>query len=166
MFNKPILYINETFRSLPFTSIFFTLLISILFQSKISLILCGLLVIDNGLNKIFKYLSERYIKYGGLRPKGAKNCGCFLDLNNINKLATSYGMPSGHTQNIFFIATFLSCYFNSFYKTIILYLIASYGGYLRIKFNCHTQLQVFIGGIIGIILGYIFYKLMLISNII
>ena len=56
--------------------------------------------------------------------------------------------------------------YQTYPKTIILYLIASYGGYLRIKFNCHTQLQVFIGGIIGIILGYIFYKLMLISNII
>ena len=54
MFDKPSLYINETFRSLPFTSILFSLLISILFQNKISFIIFILLILDNSLNKIFK----------------------------------------------------------------------------------------------------------------
>ena len=166
MFNKPILYINETFRSLPFTSIFFSLLISILFQNKLALILVFLLSIDNGLNKVFKYICEKYIPFDGERPKNAKNCGCFIDLKNINKLATSYGMPSGHSENIFFIASFFSNYLQSHFKSILLYTFACYGAFLRVKFGCHTKQQVIVGGILGIILGTISYKLVKYYNMI
>ena len=160
MFDKPILYINETFRSLPFTSIFFSLLISILFQNKISFIISILLILDNGLNKVFKIIFKKFIPFDGPRPKNAKNCGCFIDLNNINKLSISHGMPSGHTENIFFLTTFLALYFKSFFKTILLSIIAFYGGYLRIKFGCHTIRQVIIGGLLGTILAYISYFLL------
>jgi len=161
MFDKPVLYINETFRSLPFTSLFFTLLISVLFQNKLSFILFCLLVIDNGLNKVFKKIFRNFIPFDGPRPKGAKNCGCFLDINNINKVSVTHGMPSGHTQNIFFLVTFLALYFNSIYKSFILGLIGFYGGYLRVKFGCHTVGQVIIGGLIGIILAIISHKLLI-----
>jgi len=160
MFDKPILYINETFRTLPFTSIFFSLLIGIIFQNKLALIIAFMLMADNSINKVFKYLSKKYIKIDGERPKGAKNCGCFIDLNNVNKLATSYGMPSGHTQNIFFICTFLTLYTKSYLSKLFLLIISIYGGYLRVKFGCHTIGQVFVGGILGIIIGFISYKML------
>lgn len=160
MFDKPSLYINETFRSLPFTSILFSLLISILFQNKISFIIFILLILDNSLNKIFKKIFKKYIPLDGPRPKGAKNCGCYIDLNNINKLSISHGMPSGHTQNIFFLTTFLTLYFKSTFKTLLLGIIAFYGGYLRIKFGCHTIKQVIIGGLFGILLASISYFLL------
>lgn len=166
MFKQPILYINETFRTLPFTILFFTCFISLLFNNTFSFVLFILLIIDNLLNKIFKYICKYFIPINGKRPKNATNCGCFIDLNNINKLATSYGMPSGHSQNIFFISTFLSLYFKSIYKTIGLYLIAIYGGYLRIKMNCHTLYQVIIGSLLGILIGYIFYKISIYYNLI
>ena len=70
MFDKPVLYTNETFRSLPFTSIFFSILISILFQSKISFIISILLILDNGLNKVLKYLKILYHLMD--KPKGKK----------------------------------------------------------------------------------------------
>ena len=94
------------------------------------------------------------------RPKGAKNCGCYIDLNNINKLSISHGMPSGHTQNIFFLTTFLTLYFKSTFKTLLLGIIAFYGGYLRIKFGCHTIKQVIMGGLFGILLASISYFLL------
>lgn len=163
MYNNLFLYINETFRTLPFILLIITLIISILFNNIFSLLLFILLIIDNILNKIFKNIFKYYVPINGDRPKNAKNCGCFIDINNINKLSTTYGMPSGHSQNIFFITTILSLYLNNIYKTIFLLFIAIYGGYLRIKFGCHTLNQVIIGGIIGIIFGYLCYKFIIIK---
>ena len=48
----------------------------------------------------------------GIRPDGATNCGCFVDKNNVNKLATSFGMPSGHS----IVAGFMLAFFYKYLK--------------------------------------------------
>tara|TARA_X000001036_G_C20571604_1_gene762886 strand:- start:142 stop:675 length:534 start_codon:yes stop_codon:yes gene_type:complete len=99
----------------------------------------------------------------GDRPAGAENCGV---ISNTGK-ATTYGMPSGHSQ----IAAFYSCY-------SILYLIdmpiednmkilfsslfvilAGWIMYSRVYLNCHTYQQVIIGGLLGMMFGFIAYSL-------
>lgn len=155
------LYINETFRSIPFSSMFFILLVSILYNYRKGYKIFIILLIDNYINKLLKHLFKNYSKINGERPKNAKNCGCFLDLKNINKKATSYGMPSGHSENIFLLVTLLQNETNNIYIKILLYIIACYGGYLRIKLGCHTKNQVIIGSLIGIIIGILCNKYIL-----
>jgi membrane-associated phospholipid phosphatase len=71
---------------------------------------------------------------------------------------TYYGMPSGHTQHIFFIATYLQLS-NVPYNEIvwILSFITAYERYVNEK---HTINQVCVGALIGSIIGYGVYKFM------
>ena len=113
----------------------------------------------------------------GERPLKANSCSFILD----NSKSTSYGMPSGHTQ----IAWTLCTYFflkiiNNWYKkthtykdnkitTIFEYIwfiiscililgTAIYISYSRVYIEgCHTIQQVTIGGLIGILSGFIIY---------
>lgn len=105
----------------------------------------------------------------GARPNGASSCGFILD----NKLATSFGMPSGHSQIAWTIATYIiiksyktkkltfSNIFNYiclilFYLLILLF--ATYISYSRVNIEgCHTSEQVIIGGILGIFCGLLIY---------
>ena len=166
MIEKLNLYINESFRSSPFTILFFSLIIYILFQNKVALHLFILISLTDTSNKFLKLLFKKlYSLYpqlknilgNGERPKNAINCGCFIDPLNPSQKATSYGLPSGHSEILFSIASFLSLYFNNFYKTNILFLLASYGAYTRITMGCHSLNQVVLGGFIGILFGYLYY---------
>jgi hypothetical protein len=156
--NKLELYINETFRSIPFTSMFYILIGSILYNYKKGYYIFIILLIDNYINKILKNIFKNYSNINGERPKNAKNCGCFIELDNINKKSITYGMPSGHSENIFLLATLLQKQTNNNYIKILLYIMACYGGYLRVKLGCHTKNQVIIGGLIGLIIGILCNK--------
>ena len=111
----------------------------------------------------------------GIRPDGATNCGSFLFYPD--KPATSYGMPSGHSQSIWFLVTYLILIIkdkkinlfekriNKKYNEVIKYtsicgllflgLLVSYS---RVEIEgCHTKEQVILGGLIGASIGYIAY---------
>lgn len=111
----------------------------------------------------------------GERPKGATSCDLTLD----NKVATSFGMPSGHSQLAWAFAIYIICklisivnnkYINNIsdkYKInkyliytfivficVILLSIAYYISYSRVYIEgCHTIEQVSFGGIFGVFCG-------------
>ena len=130
------------------------------------------LIINDRLNGVFKnYLFKPILKnthnmiFGlSKRPNGAKNCGYFINCNS--KPSTTYGMPSGHSQSTLFFSTYvilnlLNNNFNNNVKILgtLLFTLISLGiMYSRIYLNCHTIQQVIIGGIIGILLGYLYYN--------
>lgn len=109
----------------------------------------------------------------GIRPDGATNCGSFLFYPD--KSSTSYGMPSGHSQSIWFLVTYLILSINDKkiklferrmnkkYNEIIKYTsiigllcLGILVSYSRVEIeNCHTIEQVTLGGLLGISLGYI-----------
>jgi len=108
----------------------------------------------------------------GSRPPGATNCGSFLSLEQ--PISKSYGMPSGHSQLIWGLSTYLiftllknqivvsnNERLNNLYNTLLIsfiLLISILVSYSRVyKHNCHTIQQVIVGGLIGIIFGYITY---------
>ena len=64
-------------------------------------------VIFSSIYKIFN-LKNPYILGIGHRPNDATNCGVFLNLDN--KIASSFGMPSGHSQLAWAVSTFLILY--------------------------------------------------------
>ena len=115
----------------------------------------------------------------GARPYGASSCHFTLD----GKPATTFGMPSGHSQLAWFISTYILCKIISNWKnndndtsssketvlTIFSYLwiiassiitlsIAFYISYSRVYIEgCHTKQQVILGGILGVACGFITY---------
>ena len=152
--------------------ILFSLFMSYFMTHKIDfLIFAVVLGLSSLLNQILKeYVfkpimdkDEFPILGKGSRPDGARDCSNFIDPEN--RLSSSYGMPSGHAQTATFFATYLILMiFNERSSNtikgikittvlIITVIIMS----SRVYLGCHTTPQVVVGGIIGFILGYLFF---------
>lgn len=157
-----------------------------IFRASNLVLLCMTILLSYGYNlsftypiKIFlndalsNYVLKNYVFYNiigdktlpilgrGLRPIGAKNCGVFRDdffnKNIVSKLSTSYGFPSGHSQNAGFFMTFIYTHFkhNKFILLISL-IVTLFIPITRIKFGCHTIEQTIFGYLFGIITYYVF----------
>jgi len=128
------------------------------------------LISCDALNHIMKYKivkplmgNKKYNIIGiGTRPKGAKNCGVFKN----NKIANSYGMPSGHSQSAAIFSTILflqtnEIFMNEMTKVFIqigLVVFALSVMYSRVRYGCHTVQQTIIGGSLGVVLGFIIWE--------
>ena len=152
------------------------ILIGIIFRQPISLYYGLFSYFCDIINHFFKlfcknviYKNTDYIPlfgYGG-RPEGAKYCGIFIDENNLKGLSTSFGMPSGHSHFATLAAVFWSLYLANKYE-LNLYTFISIGIICilsltimisRYYLGCHTPQQIIVGGIIGLITGYLGYYL-------
>lgn len=120
-------------------------------------------IINEKLNNIFKndiakplMDKNKFTILGyGTRPKGAKNCGILSD----GKLSKSYGMPSGHSQDAMYFATFQFLNTTNIYYKIFVIFIGLWVMFSRVKLGCHTYQQVIIGGIIGSVIAFLWNKL-------
>lgn len=171
-------------RSSPITNLFYPLVLSIhkpSYSSIYFLISYLIVFITNGLEKgvsmcLYNTLNIDTLPIigSGKRPDGATNCGSYLVYPD--KLAISYGMPSGHSELSWFFSTYiiLDLIYNiidntkNINKTPSYYILAINSGlllsyafinsYARVVIeNCHTKGQVIVGGIIGVIKGLILY---------
>ena len=108
----------------------------------------------------------------GLRPDKASGCMCLND----GIISIDYGMPSGHSQIAWAITTYIICkiitknykkynkvltlcdYSLSILACLIVLIVALYISYSRVYIEgCHTIQQVCVGGIVGIVSGFIIY---------
>ena len=110
----------------------------------------------------------------GSRPPNANSCAFILD----NSTATSYGMPSGHSQTAWTFATYfllkiIKNWYNKYNNNknisiidyiwlvvscILIFSSAIYISYSRVYIEgCHTLQQVIVGGFIGIVSGFLIY---------
>lgn len=110
----------------------------------------------------------------GARPNGATSCKFILD----NKLDTAFGMPSGHSQFAWAVATYIisriitnwknankdnkvittSGYIWLILSCLLVLVGALYISYSRVYIEgCHTIEQVTVGGILGIVCGFCVY---------
>jgi membrane-associated phospholipid phosphatase len=110
----------------------------------------------------------------GTRPSGAASCQFTLD--NIS--ATSFGMPSGHSQIAWTVATYMIARLINNWKNankdnkaitsfgyiwLILSCLLVLAGALYISYSrvyiegCHTFEQVTVGGLLGILCGFLIY---------
>lgn len=108
----------------------------------------------------------------GYRPVGARDCSLTHKCND--KIATSFGMPSGHSQITWAVAVywlivlyykdreneseqqFKEKYIPTAIAIILLSLVVSFS---RVRKGCHTIQQVIIGGIIGAGTGVLAFQL-------
>ena len=166
----------QNLRAFPMTLFFILLLFLVANPTQSTIYDFVFLLLSNFTNPfIFKPLSKLlYYIFGvkdppfigrGIRPDGASCCSEFYDCNDLkkNKLSTSFGMPSGHSQ----CAWIFSSYFiyqllqnkkkNNYIKlvqSLILIVFAGLMSYSRVYVEgCHTIQQVIVGAILGIIIG-------------
>jgi membrane-associated phospholipid phosphatase len=123
--------------------------------------------------------SKLTILGSGSRPKGAN--GCHFTLDDV--LSISFGMPSGHSQIAWSVATYILCkivynFKNNIYENtnninntikilnyiwfftscILIIWVAFYISYSRVYIEgCHTLQQVIVGGLFGIASGFLVY---------
>ena len=70
-----------------------------------------------------------------------------------------FGMPSGHVQACLFYTVFVFMCLRQYNILCVYLLISLLAAYQRVKHSHHTILQVFVGGIVGICVGYVTYLL-------
>ena len=168
------MFAEKILRAFPLLILIKCVLAYILFQEENAMFFGAFLLIMEGFNYGLKHfilepvLGKKSYPYigSGARPKGAKNCGNFAD----GLPATTYGMPSGHSQFAMIVTTYLTLNLlnasnREFPKHDILrgmmFIAAVIMGVSvclsRIYFKCHTYQQVIAGGMIGIIAGAWYY---------
>ncbi len=116
-------------------------------------VLLGLLI------KFLKQTARLVSPKGASRPKGATDCKSFP----CSGRASNTGMPSGHSASAGFFAMYaiarmgvegiediLAGCFVGFLGLMVMY--------SRIVYKCHTLAQVFAGGTIGVLLGFLSQK--------
>jgi membrane-associated phospholipid phosphatase len=70
-----------------------------------------------------------------------------------------FGMPSGHAQLCLFYTVFVFMCLRQYNILGVYLLISLLTAYQRVKHSHHTILQVLVGGIVGMCLGYVTYIL-------
>ncbi len=168
----------------PIYSILFGLL-----GTNLYLIVLGCLLYSNAIfNKILKKILKKIYEIlkvdslpilgKGARPPGAINCGSMPTLKSYTKLSTSFGMPSGHSQTVWFLYGFALLYLIKKFRNntlpfkhqilnkilfgvsiLLFFMMGVYISKTRIIKGCHTFQQVIFGGLIGFILGCIGFLL-------
>ena len=108
------------------------------------------------LNIIFKWITL-YIPFipDRYRPKNAKGCDACLDDRDCSH---EIGMPSGHSQLIWFFVIYLWSLKPNLLNALILFPIAIYISLSRYYTNCHTLGQIMVGGFLGILISGFCYS--------
>jgi len=164
------------------------ILYAMMLPSFNSIYLVMLVMLANGSNFFLKYAvmkplykwsggNDIFLLGIGSRPAGAMSCQFELD----SKKATSFGMPSGHSQIAWTIGTYFICrlitrFINNLDKQknanttaplvldniwIFISIFVLLGAMIFISYSrvyiegCHTIQQVSVGGIVGVILGFL-----------
>jgi len=106
----------------------------------------------------FKNIFLRYRPTHNLNLKGTLHLHSFSD-GSFYK-GGQYGFVSSHASNFFALSTYLFFTFRNYSKWWgLLFLWASIIGYSRIYLGVHYPLDVLGGAILGIIIGYITFKI-------
>jgi len=100
-------------------------------------------------------LLKSYIKQP--RPNDPKK---FLYSEHFSRVNKVYGMPSGHSQNVFYSITYLYLLAkDGIYWLQLGLILAALMVYERWTFHNHTLLQLFAGATMGIALGIVVFAI-------
>jgi len=99
------------------------------------------------------------LKYSIKQPRPSKDSlNLEIAISNGERFSYDvYGMPSGHAQYCGYNLAFITLVLNNSFITGLYLIITCISIYERYKFFNHTILQLIIGFIVGIILGYLVY---------
>ena len=111
------------------------------------------------INIISNNVVKQYIQEP--RPKNQKHLFDFEKLKLKDKNPHIYGMPSGHSQMIWFSVIFSLFVLENIYLFLFALSIAFNTMRQRYKYRNHTKGQIFSGSVFGIMIGYLSYKISL-----
>ena len=86
------------------------------------------------------------------RPDGWRKIP-YIDSEILEKGALVYGMPSGHSQTLFYSIAFLYLVKRKFYIILFSFVLAVLTWYQRWKYKRHSLKQLFVGAVIGGLFG-------------
>lgn len=100
------------------------------------------------------------IKHGVKRYRPTHNLAIGSQVHTVNEYrGGQYGFFSGHSSNTFAVATFLFLIFSS--KTLlfrsVFFIWAAIVAYSRIYLGVHYPSDIFVGMLVGLLLGYIVF---------
>ena len=153
---SPLNIIRTFYRNFAFFIFYFSLLEGFFFNDKKGILLAIISGLATLFNHFIKNVSKLIFGSLGIRPTGASGCG----YGASSKLSTSYGMPSGHSQEAALIGTLVILALETknvwYYVKILLLCIFILGAMtMRVIFEkCHTWLQVIIGASFGVALAF------------
>jgi membrane-associated phospholipid phosphatase len=141
--------ITDLFFALGFFSeiIIMAIVICLIYKNTTNLIFYIIFVFINGyLNRFLKAI---------IKQERPSNPIKFLNSEHFTK-NHAYGMPSGHSQNVFFSITYLFLILKQFYPWVFILLIIAFAMLIeRWYFHNHTIQQLIVGAITGSIFAYI-----------
>ena len=106
---------------------------------------------------IFLFLAS-FFDYALLGPS-LKNITYYTGLHAPRPLYPQLnGMPSGHTQLLWLLFTFFYLSHDTFH-TYLFGILAIFTSFQRIYSGMHSQQQVFVGFILGIIMGSLWFRI-------
>lgn len=116
--------------------------------------------ISGALTLLVTHLLKKIMFKGIPRPAGD------FGLDNLHivegvKMAFSHSFPSGHTMTAFAIFTILCLYFKKCKSQYIWMLLAIVAGLSRVYLSQHYWIDIFVGSILGILVGFISFGLLL-----
>ncbi len=111
-------------------------------------------VSDLGAKYLFKEFFQRY------RPSHHLQLSAQLHFVNDYR-GGMYGFVSSHSANMFAIATTLGLYFRKRNASIIYWMFIWAGliAYSRMYLGVHYPSDVFVGGMFGVLIGFVMYKI-------
>lgn len=150
-------WVSDKYAWIPFYAILLGIIIW-KFKSKAIYILLGIglviLFADQFTSGFMKPFFERF------RPCHDPDLAGLVYL--VEGCGGKFGFASSHAANTFGLATFVFLVFSKLYRfTGLLFLWAFIVSYSRIYLGVHYPLDILVGGIIGIIIGWLVYMLML-----
>ena len=107
------------------------------------------------LDTILNFLIKGIVKQP--RPKGDYNIFKPLEQQSPRILSDMYGMPSGHSQHVFYSTVFIHFVLKNTNITLLYLFISLLTLYQRVKYKNHYIIQVIVGGLIGACLAYYMY---------
>ena len=113
-------------------------------------IIIGVTIADQGSIHLFKEVFQR------LRPCHTPELADIVHIVK-NKCGGKYGFVSSHATNVFFLASYIALIFENKYLRILLLFWAIIISYSRIYLGVHFPADVFVGALLGALIGIIMF---------
>lgn len=113
---------------------------------------------------VLNYILNSLLKLIFKQPRPDENMKLFqLEMNRRETIDwreyQRYGMPSGHSQETAFSLIYIMMVLQNTKISVLFLIIMLFTMFQRIYTNRHSILQVFIGSVMGLAMGYLFYYL-------
>jgi membrane-associated phospholipid phosphatase len=144
----------------PNTLLALIILMIIIIEKKVSYSLIGIVITWQICSHILNITIKNILKYP--RPDSGKDpifSTLVPSVSNFLTIHKNFGMPSGHAQSVLSELTFLILYFKNPFITSISGIQTIITIWQRYITRRHSPIQLFFGGVLGVIIGIVFYKI-------